>query len=182
MHQSSGRQGGIAQGVGDAEVADQGVSVVGDQDVARLDVAVDDPDGVGGGQRRGDLRAELGRLVRLQRTTLPQQRCEGHRRQELHDQTRPTLVLNDVEHGDGMPVVEAGGDPGLAHRALVGQLGVGRRESMLPVQLLHGHRPAEPLVLGLPDGAHPARTDQSDEAVSPGDEFVRCAHRASLRV
>ena len=160
VHQTGGRQGGIAQGVGDAEVADQGVSVVSDQDVARLDVAVDDPDGVGGGQGRGDLRAELGRLVRLQRTALAQHRRQGHRRQELHDQARPALVLHDVEHRDGMPVVQAGGDPGLAHRPLIGQFGVGRRESMLPVQLLHGHRPAEPLVLGLPDGAHPARANQ----------------------
>ena len=52
-------QGFGARGPGDAEVHDLHLALRGDHDVPGLDVAVDDPRGVGEGQGRGHLRGDL---------------------------------------------------------------------------------------------------------------------------
>jgi hypothetical protein len=48
---------------GEAEVEDLDPAVVAEEEVRRLDVAVDDPLLVGGGEAARDLRAELERLA-----------------------------------------------------------------------------------------------------------------------
>ena len=54
----------------DAEVGEHGLAVVGDQDVARLDVAVQHAGRVGAGQRADQAGAELGCLPGRQRAVL----------------------------------------------------------------------------------------------------------------
>ena len=112
------------EGVGDAEVADQRGAVVGDQDVARLDVAVHDARRVGRGQRRADLGADLRRLLDLQRPARAEQGGQGDRGDELHDQQGWPSCSTTSKTGHRVRVVQPGRDPRLAHRPLVGELGL----------------------------------------------------------
>ena len=57
--------------LGDAEVGDLHLAVGGDQDVARLDVAVHDAVAVRVAQRGGDLRGDLGRARRASASREP---------------------------------------------------------------------------------------------------------------
>ena len=112
----------VAEGVRDAEVADHRRSVLGDEDVARLHVAVHDPHLVRRRERRADLRPDPRRLSRGQRAVLAQQDRQRRRLDELHHDARLALVLDDIEHGHRVRVVQAGGDARLPHRPIGRQL------------------------------------------------------------
>jgi hypothetical protein len=68
----------VTHSTGNPKVSDLRGTVVGDQHVARLDIAMHDARLVRGAQRGGDLAADPGHLFRGQRTTLGQ-----HGRQAL---------------------------------------------------------------------------------------------------
>src|SRR5215207_7163586 len=70
MHHATGCQRGVTQGAGNAEVADQRRTVLGDQYIARLDIAVHDAECVSRGKRASDLRTDLSGLFRFQRSAL----------------------------------------------------------------------------------------------------------------
>ena len=180
VHQAGRGERRVAERVGDPEVADQRRAVVGDEDVAGLDVAVHDAELVGGGERRGDLPADPRRLGHAQRAALAELLRERDRRQELHDQAGLALVLDDVEDGDGVAVVQPGGDPRLAHRAVGGELGLLGAQPDLRPQLLDRDGALEPLVAGLPHDAHATAADLADEAVAVGQERARLCHPEPL--
>src|SRR5690606_39202238 len=85
-----------------------------------------------------------------------------------------------VEHRHGVRVLQAAGDPGLAHRSVLGDRGLSLRDTRRRAQLLDGHGALETLVPALPDHAHAAGGDHRVEAVAPGEHGSRHAHEHSL--
>ena len=132
-------------------------------DVAGLDVAVDEPPGVGGGQPLGHLVGDADRLGDgefpgaaepvFQRLALE----EGHR-QEGH-----AVVLADLEDGDDVRVLDGRGGAGLAEESLLvlRVLGDGRQHG------LERDLAAELRVLGEEDHAHAAGPELLQDAVRP---------------
>jgi hypothetical protein len=182
---SGDRNAGVVDGAGDPEVGELDPTVVGDQHVARLDVAVGDACDVRGGQPVGHLAPDLGDLLGRQRALLPQHGRERPRGQVLHHQPRPVLVHHDVEHADHVRVLQPRTDPALAQDALArllervdaGRRGwCGGRE-----QLLHRHGAVEQLVGCSPHRAHGTCADALVESVTTADAdrgVIGCgAHR-----
>jgi len=140
---------------------------------------------VRGGQSVGDLAPDLRDHARLQRALLVEHAGQRLARQVLHDQPRPVLVHDDVEHADHVRVLQAGPDPPLPHEPLSRLLkrvaagrrgGLGRNE-----QLFDGDGPVQQLVRTAPDDAHRARADALVEPIpvpDPGGIVSRRAHRS----
>lgn len=85
--------------VGDAEVGQRGVVVVGDQDVARLDIAVQHIGSMRGRQRTGDLHAQTQHLRQRQRAVASDAGIERTARVIGHHQVGATGGgLADFEH------------------------------------------------------------------------------------
>ena len=158
----------LADVLGQAEVEQLGVVALGDQDVGRLDVAVDEATGVGGRQGRRDLVGELARPADGQRAAGADQRFQVRPVHELHDQVMqdrlagPRAVgLAGIERGDDVRVPQRadgphlGAEPQQQPRVLV------RRER----QHLDRRRPAEQHVLGPVDDAHAAGPEPVEDAV-----------------
>ncbi len=123
--------------VGDAEIEQaERAGVLGDEQVGRLDVAMDDAAGV----RVGQAGAQLGQPVDLagQGHLLAAADHLRHRPagDELHRQVRVALVLADRVDADDVGVMDLGGEPCLAQEAPAG-LVVGH------LQDLDGDRPVE---------------------------------------
>jgi hypothetical protein len=140
-HHPGLRDGGVARGSGHPEVGDLGEAGVTDQDVAGLDVPVHDPGRVRSSQRRGDLAADACDVGRGQRAALGQHRREAARRHVLQYQARLPLVLSDVEHHDGVGVLQPGGYARLAQRPLVRVGGLNGGKPRLQQQLLDRDHP-----------------------------------------
>ncbi|KZE92045.1 hypothetical protein AVP42_02901 [Agromyces sp. NDB4Y10] len=177
VHEPGRGDRGVAERLRDAEVADQRRPVLADQDVARLHVAVHDAPAVRGGECRADLGADARGLLRREGAVLLQQRRQRRRLDELHDDARLALVLDDVEHRHGVRMVQAGADPRLAHGPLGGDLAFLVGELRLGAQQLQGDGALEALVPRVPDDAHAAAADQLHEAIAVGDQGGRRVHR-----
>ena len=121
-------QAGVVGGPGQPEVGDlDPLDAVLQQDVRRLDVPVDQPLGVGGGQpARPPACRSAGTLGRRQRPGPVEPVLEGLAGDELHDQVRQRLLLLDRVDGDDVLVADRGRGPGLADEPLAGG-GAGRQ-------------------------------------------------------
>ncbi len=157
-----GERAGILGGPGDAEVGHQRVPLV-DQDVGRLDVAVDDPPLVGIGQRLGHLAGEADRLVDRQ---LPLALEAGRERLALdhrHHVVEDAALGARIVHRQDVGVAEPRRDLDLAQEPLgaegLGQLGAHHLDRHLAVvlevlgQVHRGHaalaqHPLDPVALG----------------------------------
>ena len=149
--------------LGEPEVEHLRVPPGQDEDVVRLDVAVDDARGVRGAQRVCDLDRELehplGRRpsrgkLRLQRLAL---------QVFLHDESHPRVVLANVVDGGDVRMVETRRGAGLAlepHHAV-------RIDGELGRQDLDRHLPVEARVMGQPDLAHAALAELFENLVRP---------------
>jgi len=169
--QPGGGQRHVALGTGDTEVGELGHPGVVDQDVARLDVAVHDARLVCGVQCAGHLLADARDLRHREGAALGDQLRQALGLQVLHHQARVALVLGDVEHHDGVRVLQAGGVLGFAHGPRV-QLGpVGGRHAVLADHPLDRYRTLQTLVDGAPDHAHGTGADVFDESVVPSDKL-----------
>jgi hypothetical protein len=123
-HQRAGRTvrtagvgvGERRQAAGQAEVEDLHVAVGTDHDVFGLDVAVDDPRGVGGGQRPGHLGNQPRYL--LHRGAAGDQRLEGRSLDEFHDEEGMPFVLAQRVDGADVRVVQRRGRPRFAQEAV----------------------------------------------------------------
>ena len=91
---------GLGDRPGDPEVGHLDPAVLGEEDVPGLDVAMDDPPGVGGGQRAGDLGRDPGHLGRRERTGPPEERREVLPVDVVHDDERPGGIGPEVVDGD----------------------------------------------------------------------------------
>ena len=115
----------LGDGPGDAEVGDLHVPAVGDEDVARLHVAVDDSLAVGDLERAGHADGDADRVVHRKRAAIAQDRGQVSSVDELHDDvllaigTIGAVVIDadDVRVGEaaGGPclLLEASGEPGI---------------------------------------------------------------------
>ena len=148
--------------LGEAEVGEEG-AVAFDQDVVRLDVAVDDAGGVGGVERFGDLAEQGDRPRRRQRPLAVDQPPQVAAGDQPHRHDQLAVDLARVVDRHHRRVVEAGGEPGLAQEALA-ESPRGR-----PAR---GRSPSAPPAVPGPDGS-PGRRPPSRPA--------RSAHRAGSR-
>jgi hypothetical protein len=157
-------------GRGDAEVRELGHAVLAQQDVARLDVAVQDPLVVRVVEPRGDV-AQDPRGGRAVGPALAQQRGERAARDVLHEDHHVGALDHGVEDRDEVRVAQARADTRLAPEALQRVLGA------LRVQALDRHGPAQPLVLGEQHSAHPPAPDGPQDPVAVAETLRIRGHR-----
>jgi hypothetical protein len=164
-----------AQNRRDAEVEDLHGAVTGDEDVARLEVPVDDRHVVRVRQHGRDLGGDGGRPADRQRPAGGEVGGQRYAVDELHHQEQPLVrrVEHRVVHLRHAGVLDARGDAGLAAEALgelLGQLRGGDRR--LPDEL-HGDGPVEHGVVAAPHVAHAAVAELLQEFVTVGDRLLR---------
>ena len=154
----------------------------GEEDVVGLDVAVRDPDGVGGGEGRAHLPRDRQRSRQGQGAVGADHLAQAPPVDVFHDDERPA-VLGGVEvlHAHRVGVLELprhhrfGPEP-LQEVGVVGELGTDE---------LYGHDLAEGQMLGAVDGGHPAGADLFEDLVlapdhHSGDELGGVAERALI--
>ena len=122
------RQAGVIGGAGQTEVGDLHAIARLQQDVARLDVAVNQPARVRRRQSAGDLLADLHHLTQVERTGLVELLLKGQAVDVLHDEERDRLFLDGV-NADDVLVANAGGRACLAQKALASRRGGGQLRS-----------------------------------------------------
>ena len=138
------------------EVTDVGVRAVGaEQDVARLDVAVDEPGVMCGVQGTGHLPDEVDRPFRFEAAFATQQVAQVFALDVLHREEEAAVVVAGGDRGDDVRVVEARSDLTLAQEPLPEALVV----CELAVEQLERDDVAV-LVDGAVDLAHRTLTDQ----------------------
>ena len=145
---------GVLDGLGQAEVGDLGHAVGRQEDVGRLQVAVDDPAFVRRLERFRDLNADGDRLVQRDRPARDPIRqvlpADQFHRQEV-DRFHTVQAMDHRDVG----VIQRSQESGLSVEA--GQaLGVVRQRIGKD---LERHRPVESCIGGSPDLAHPAGAD-----------------------
>jgi hypothetical protein len=96
-------------------------------------------------------------------------------RDELHDDGRLVVLLDDVVYADHVRVPQPRGQPRLSHRALAGDLPFVRGHLRRPDDFLYRHVPVEQFVARPPDRTHPAAADDGTKTVPPGQESLRLA-------
>ena len=104
----------------DAEVGEQRVqlaAVLLQQDVGRLQVAVDDAVGVARGERVGDLRGEQGRADRREGAVLPEVAVQVGALDQVHDERQQVALDDQVADPHDVGVGQAQQDGALAQEA-----------------------------------------------------------------
>ena len=155
-HQGPGYgQGRLAARLCQAEIGDFRDSLLGDENVARLDVTVDDPLGVGVVQALEDLGDNGDRDRERQHLGLGDEVLERLAVHELHRDKVDLALGPEVDHVDDVLVLQAGRALGLPLEAedeflILGQVGV---------QLLDRHHPVERGLDRLVERSHPAPPD-----------------------
>jgi hypothetical protein len=155
---------------GDAQVGELGHVVRGHQDVARLDVAVDDATGVHVRERRGELRADPPDPVPGQRSPVVDELLEAPGGQVLGDQPLGIAVGDRVEHGDHVRVQQPGTDPRLTANL----------PGVLAQRPLERHLPAELEIDRPPHDAHATPAELLLQPVAVGHDSP-LAHHGSVR-
>ncbi len=157
MRSVSREAAGVA---GEAEVEHAHAAARGDEDVGRLDVAVDDSRAMRCLQRIGNLDGQLEQRVQRQRSRADPL-LQRRPLEILHHDERPPVLLADVVDRADIRVIQRGGRPRFAREP--GQRCWILRE--LRRDELERHRAVQPRVFGLVDDAHAA-------AGQPGDDVV----------
>ncbi|MQY16850.1 hypothetical protein SRB5_70530 [Streptomyces sp. RB5] len=166
----AGEAGGVdVEDGGDAEVQDGEVALGADHDVAGLEVAVDDRDGVHGGEDRAELGGHGGGPVAGVRLVLGEVVGEVGALNVLHDEVQLVAVGPRVVHGDQPRMPDAGGDPAFAQEAAAQVAGLGA-VGRARVEQLDGDAAFEGVVVALPDLAHAALADERGELVTARDD------------
>ena len=91
--------------LGQSEIEDLGVPALGDENVRRLDVAMNDAFGVRGVERIGDLDAESRTDVDLQRTCRDAV-LQRHAIEKLHGDERAAILLADFVDGADVGMIQ----------------------------------------------------------------------------
>ena len=153
--------------LGDAEVEDLGevgiAALLDQDDVGRLDVAVDDVGGVGVPQAAQDVTGDVQRAASRQPFLVVEEVGQEHPVDQLHHQVEAAAAQRaEIRHGDAVGVGGAPGDERLALEppGVVGILGEAG------VQDLDGDRAADRHVLGAEDAAHAAGAQEPGDAVA----------------
>ena len=156
----AGQSGSGVHPLGDAEVGEvrmigRCAAIAGQQDVAGLDVAMDQALGVRGVQRRGRLRDDRDRTRRIQPGVGPQEALQVRSLDVPHRDVQHAVGLARVVDGDDVGMVETGGDARFAdeplpERFILGELGT---------EDLQRDPAPEAQVLGQVDDGHPSSPD-----------------------
>ena len=146
--------------LGEAEIQHLCLASARDEDVCRLDVAVDDAARVGGIQRVGDVNAQFQEVVDGQ-GPLADAMLQRPAVEQLHHEEPLAVVLADVEERADVGVIQRRGDACLALEAF-DRLRIARQ---LRREEFDGNLPAEPRVLGAIDHSHAAAAEFFDDAV-----------------
>jgi hypothetical protein len=131
-----------------------------EEDVARFEVAVDDPLAVRLVERIGDLTGDVERLFDRQRTFV-EPLAQRFPVEVLHHQVRRAVSVADVVEGADVRVVQRGDALRLAIEPRL-ELGIVGQPSR---QDLDGDGALEPRVAGLVDLAHAACPERADDLV-----------------
>ena len=151
---------GIAHGLGNAEVGHQGVSI-GEQNVFRLDVAVDDAALVRVGERVGHFAQDVHRVADRQRATSRQQIAERFTVHKGHDVEQHRTGSAGIEQRQDVRVLQAGGDLDLPQKTLGAQA-----RGELRAQHLHGDLTVMAYVFGQIHVGHTSRAYLAVEAIT----------------
>jgi hypothetical protein len=171
-------RGGVAL-ADEAEVDEAGAAVVADQDVAGLEVAVDEADGVGGGEALADLAEDADDLAPAPRRG-GEPGVEGGAGDVLHHQKELLAVDVDVVDRHDVGVREAGEPLRFAQQAEAAAVAAGRVG--LRVEQLEGDRALELGVVGEVDDAHAALSQGALEGVAADPGGGRGAEEAAAEV
>ena len=136
------------------------MSALGDENVSRLDVAVDNASGMGCVEGIGDLDTEREDGFQLHRA-ITDDVLKGDAVEVFHDEEGAAGVLADVIDSADVGVVQGGGGLGFAAKSLerLAVLGEFFRQEF------QGNEATETGVLGLVDDAHAAAAQLFDDAV-----------------
>ena len=180
MDGAEGRAGdrrlGFGGDPGDPEVGDPRPVRSVEDDVAGLDVAMDDAAGMGHREAAGHVRGDPHGHPRRERRSVADARREVVPVHELHDEERLVPVRAGAEIPNDRGVVEHGGRVSLAPEPQ-GEVRIG---DDLGPQQLHGHLPAELRVPRPEDGGHAAPPDQLVEAVATGEQVSGFCHARTV--
>jgi hypothetical protein len=142
-----------------AEVQDLHAAIAGDEEVLRLEIAVDDPLLVRRGQAAGDLDCVVQGLAHGQRSPL-QPLPQGLALDQLRDEKGRPLVVAKVVDREDVRVVQAARGAGLLLEAPQA-IRVGPQALR---QDLDNHVATEPLIVGQEDFSHPAAPQRLQDA------------------
>ncbi len=157
---------GLGDGPGDPEVGHLDLALARHEHVARLDVAMDEPVGMCGGNRAGDLGGQAGRLAGRQGAGSPDDRGEVLAIDELHHDERAGRIGAVVVDAHDPAIVERGrrlrlcAEPGEE----VGVLAV------LGTQHLDRDIALELRVVRPVDRGHATLAEELDQAVAPAED------------
>jgi hypothetical protein len=165
QHSAVGGDATIGEGLGEAEVGQIAVLApagVFDEDVRRLDVAVDEPVLVRCVERRGDLACDGDSPRRRECTLAPQQRSQVGAVDVAHREEEHALGFARRVDRDDVRVLQARGQPRfpLQARAKVRVVHETGR------QHLERHVAAEAIIVGAVHLAHAAAADQRLDAIA----------------
>ncbi len=160
------RQPHVLGGAGQAEIGEQHPAGPRfDQNIAGLDVAMDQQLLVSGGQGGGNLPADLQGVADLERAALGVEPIlQRHAVDQPHHQKRDRIVvLLDVVDGDDVLVSDGARRARLADEAVARQIIAG----VLRIEDLEGNLPLQVGVEGAEDQPHAAAADQFDDVEPP---------------
>ncbi len=153
---------GVGDGPGDPEVGHLDPAVAGEKDVARLDVAMDEPARVRGGKRPRGLGDDARGLARREGAAATEDRRQVLAVDEFHDDEGAGRVLSEVVDRDDVGMVQRRGrvrllsEPGAEVRV----------PTVLGTEELHRDVAIELGVVSPVDRRHAALAEQLDEPVT----------------
>ena len=153
----------LAEVADQAEVGELGMLAAGEQDIGRLDVAMDQPRLVRGTEGQDDLADEGGGPDRVEGSLLGERLLEADPAGDVFhlDVVIPAVVAQVVDRHD-VGVDQVGHDAGLGPEVLA-HLGLVGHEPR--VHHLDGAGAVEPEVLGAVDASHRTAADHRPEAI-----------------
>jgi hypothetical protein len=168
----------FADGARDPEIGHLHVAVVGDEDVSRLHVAVDDPLAVRDLERVGNTDGDAHGVVARDRPAVAKDGRQVASADELHDDVLVAIgaVGPVVVHPDDVRMGEAAGRA----RLLLEAGRESRIGAVLRAEELDGDLAVELLVERTPDRGHAPLPEGRDQAVSAADEPTDHLHGASV--
>jgi hypothetical protein len=144
----------------ESEVENLGVSALGDKNVCRLDVAMNDALGVGGVEGVDDLDGQREKNLHLQRTS-GDAVLQRHAGEELHGDEGMAILFSNVVNGADIGVVQ--GRCGLRFALKAGE-GLGIAGNVIG-QELEGYEAMQASVFGFVDNTHATAAQLFDDAV-----------------
>jgi hypothetical protein len=152
----------IGDRAGQAEVGDDHAPVVVEQDVVRLEVTVDQPDRVGGGQPAAGVAQDALDLAAPRRRLAGQPLGHGLAADDLHRHEVAAVGGPDLVNHDHVGMTDLG------HRARLPQeAGPLRRPGVAVAQHLERDLALEIGIVRRPDHAHAAAADDAEQPVPP---------------